>query len=153
PHSGWPGGGGPSGRACRRRAIMWPLGSFDLVQRNCPAVFGATSSPAMLSFLPPVLRGLVAAVLLALDTLFWCGLLFRLALVKLALPFAAVRRGIDPMLNAVAANWISGNSAWMRLTQKSEWDVAGVEGLDYRGWYMVNANHQSWVDIFVLQHV
>lgn len=107
----------------------------------------------MLSFLPPVLRGVVAATLLALNTLLWCGLLFLLALVKLLLPFAAVRRVIDPMLNGVAANWISGNSAWMRLTQKSAWDVAGLEGLDYRGWYMVSANHQSWVDIFVLQHL
>jgi 1-acyl-sn-glycerol-3-phosphate acyltransferase len=107
----------------------------------------------MLSFLPPVLRGVVAAVLLALNTLLWCGLLFILALVKLVLPFTAARRLIDPMLNGIAANWISGNSAWMWLTQRSAWDVAGLEDLDYRGWYMVNANHQSWVDIFVIQHV
>jgi 1-acyl-sn-glycerol-3-phosphate acyltransferase len=31
--------------------------------------------------------------------------------------------------------------------------VAGLDALDYRGWYMVNCNHQSWVDIFVLQHL
>jgi 1-acyl-sn-glycerol-3-phosphate acyltransferase len=30
--------------------------------------------------------------------------------------------------------------------------VQGVDGLNYRGWYLVNCNHQSWVDIFVLQH-
>jgi 1-acyl-sn-glycerol-3-phosphate acyltransferase len=107
----------------------------------------------MLSFLPPVLRGVLAALLLALNILVWCGLLFLLALVKLLLPFAAVRRRIDPLLNAVAANWISGNSGWMRLTQNARWSVEGLEALDPAGWYMVNANHQSWVDIFVLQHV
>lgn len=107
----------------------------------------------MLSFLPPVLRGVVALVLLVLNTLFWCLLLFVIALVKLSLPFEGVRRRLDPLLNAIAANWISGNSAWMRLTQRAEWDVDGVDDLEYHGWYMVNANHQSWVDIFVLQHL
>lgn len=107
----------------------------------------------MLSSLPPVLRGVIALVLLALNTLFWCLLLFFVALVKLSLPFEGVRRRLDPLLNAIAANWISGNSAWMRLTQRAEWDVDGVDDLEYHGWYMVNANHQSWVDIFVLQHL
>ena len=32
-------------------------------------------------------------------------------------------------------------------------DLAGVENLDPNGWYMVVANHQSWVDILVLQKV
>lgn len=106
----------------------------------------------MLSFLPPVLRGLVAAVLLALNTLLWCTPLFVLALLKLVLPFRAVRLALDPVINGIATGWISGNSAWMRLTQPTRWDVAGIDGLPYAGWYLVQANHQSWVDIFVLQH-
>lgn len=107
----------------------------------------------MLGFLPPFLRGAIAFVLLALNTLFWCALLFVFALVKLVLPFAAVRRRIDPLLNAIATAWIACNSGWMRLTQRTAWDVEGVEALRYEGWYLVNCNHQSWVDIFVLQHV
>lgn len=107
----------------------------------------------MLYFLPPFCRGLLAAVLLVLNTLWWCGLLFLVALVKLALPFAGVRRRIDPVLNAIATQWIAGNSAWMALTQRTRWDVQGLDTLRYEGWYLVNANHQSWVDIFVLQHL
>ena len=106
----------------------------------------------MLGFLPPFVRGVIAGLLLVINTLFWCTLLLLLSLVKLLLPFAAVRRGIDPLLNAIATAWIACNSGWMRLTQRTTWDVQGVEGLAYRGWYLVNANHQSWVDIFVLQH-
>ena len=105
----------------------------------------------MLAFLPPILRGAIACVLLALNTLFWCVPLFVLALVKLLLPFKAVRRVIDPVLNAIAAGWVAGNVGWMRLTQPTRWDVKGVEGLTREDWYMVSANHQSWVDIFVLQ--
>ncbi len=107
----------------------------------------------MLSFLPPVMRGVIAFALLVINTLFWCALLFAMSLVKLALPLASVRRRVDPALNAIATAWISCNSAWMRLTQNTAWDVQGVDSLPYRGWYLVNCNHQSWVDIFVLQHV
>jgi 1-acyl-sn-glycerol-3-phosphate acyltransferase len=107
----------------------------------------------MLTFLPSLLRGVIAATLLALNTLFWCSLLFLVALVKLVLPFKAVRATIDRTLNWIATQWIAGNSAWMRLTQRTEWDVEGIDGLAYRGWYMVNCNHQSWVDILVLQHL
>jgi len=107
----------------------------------------------MLFFLPPVVRGTLALVLLMINTLFWCLLLFALALLKLLLPLQAVRLRIDPLLNAIATAWISCNSAWMRLTQRTRWDVQGVAELPYRGWYLVNCNHQSWVDIFVLQHV
>ncbi len=107
----------------------------------------------MLSFLPPAVRGVIALVLLVLNTLFWCALLFALSLVKLVLPVRAVRVRIDPMLNAIATLWIACNSGWMRLTQRTAWDVTGVAELRYAGWYLVNSNHQTWADIFVLQHV
>ncbi len=107
----------------------------------------------MLGFLPPLARGVIAALLLLLNTLFWIGPLLALALVRLALPFKAVRRRIDPGLNAIATTWIAGNSGWMRLTQRTAWDVQGVDDLAYHDWYLVNSNHQGAVDIFVLQHV
>jgi 1-acyl-sn-glycerol-3-phosphate acyltransferase len=100
-----------------------------------------------------VLRGVLASLLLVLNTLFWCTPVFLGALVKLALPFAAVRRRVDPLLNACANGWVACNSGWMRLTQRARWEVQGTEGLRRGDWYLVNCNHQSWVDIFVLQHV
>lgn len=99
------------------------------------------------------LRGSAALLLLVLNTLFWCSLLFALALLKLLLPVRAVRRRLDPLLNAVAKAWIACNGGWMRLTQPTTWDVQGVESLAPGGWYLVNANHQSWVDVFVMQRV
>ncbi len=107
----------------------------------------------MLSFLPAPVRGAIAFILLVVNTLFWCALLLTVSLIKLALPFAGVRRVIDPTLNAIATAWIACNSGWMALTQRTTWDVQGVDALKYQGWYLVNCNHQTWVDIFVLQHV
>ena len=107
----------------------------------------------MLNFLPAVLVGAVASLLMALNALFWVPVLLLLALVKLLVPVPAFRLAIAPALLFVAEAWISCNSAWMALTQRTRWDVAGIEGLDYRSWYMVTCNHQSWVDILVLQHL
>ena len=64
-----------------------------------------------------------------------------------------MRAVVDRVLNGIATRWVASNSAWMRLTQRTQWDVVGLDNLAYRGWYMVNCNHQSWVDILVLQHL
>jgi 1-acyl-sn-glycerol-3-phosphate acyltransferase len=107
----------------------------------------------MLNFLPPLLVGLIATVLMTLNALFWVPILLVFSVVKLVIPLKAVRLLIDPLLLRIAEAWISGNSAWMRLTQRVTWDVQGLEGLNDRSWYLVNCNHQSWVDILVLQHL
>lgn len=107
----------------------------------------------MLNFLPSLLVGLIASGLMAINALFWVPILLVVSLVKLIIPVKAVRLLIDPVLLRIAENWISGNSAWMALTQRTVWDVQGIEGLNPRSWYLVNCNHQSWVDILVLQHL
>ena len=107
----------------------------------------------MLSFLPTPLIALLATVLMVLNALFWVPILLLVALVKLLIPVKAIRLRIDPVLLFIAEAWISCNSAWMALTQHTAWDVQGIEDLKYRSWYLVNCNHQSWVDILVLQHL
>ena len=107
----------------------------------------------MLYFLPSPLRGLIAALLLALNALFWVPVLLFFALLKLLIPVKKMRLLIDPVLVRIAESWISGNSGWMRLTQRTSWDVQGLDELSPQSWYLVNCNHQSWVDILVLQHL
>lgn len=96
------------------------------------------------------LRGIVSIVFLALNTLFWMSLLMPLALLKLAIPVDAVRKPLSRAVNAVAEAWIRNNAVLLRGVR---WDVHGVEGLKRDRWYLVVANHQSWADIFVLQHL
>jgi 1-acyl-sn-glycerol-3-phosphate acyltransferase len=107
----------------------------------------------MLNFLPAPLVGVIASLLLALNCLFWVPILLVFAVLRLVIPIGAVRRWLAAVLLFIAEAWIACNSAWMTLTQRTAWDVEGVEGLDYRSWYLVNCNHQSWVDILVLQHL
>jgi 1-acyl-sn-glycerol-3-phosphate acyltransferase len=107
----------------------------------------------MLNFLPSPLLGLIATLLMVLNALFWVPILLLFAFLKLIIPVKKMRLLIDPILLRIAEAWIAGNSGWMRLTQRTSWDVQGIEGLNYRSWYLVNCNHQSWVDILVLQHL
>ena len=107
----------------------------------------------MLNFLPPLLLGCIASLLLVINIFFWVPILLVLAAIKLLLPFRAVRLRLDPVILSIAEGWISCNSGWMALTQHTVWDVQGLDGLRPDSWTMVCSNHQSWVDIFVLQHL
>jgi 1-acyl-sn-glycerol-3-phosphate acyltransferase len=92
-------------------------------------------------------------MLLALNVIVHAAFIVAIGLLKFLLPFAAVRRLIDPLMNRLAENWIACNGLWIALVQKIRWRVEGLESLRYKGWYLVESNHQSWVDIFVLQKV
>lgn len=105
----------------------------------------------MLRFLPHTLRGVISALILGLNTLFWCWPLFCAALLKL-LPLPALQRLLRRAMHAIAEGWIGVNKFWMDLAHRIHWDVQGLQGLDMGRSYLVVSNHQSWVDILILQY-
>jgi 1-acyl-sn-glycerol-3-phosphate acyltransferase len=106
----------------------------------------------MLTFLPRFVRLPLAAVSVVLNTLLHATPLLALAVVKALLPLPAARRGLSHTLVALAESWVSTNSRLLALFTPTRWRIEGVDGLSREGWYLVLANHQSWVDIPVLQH-
>lgn len=98
------------------------------------------------------LRGILTMVLIVLNLLFWATLLYIVALGKL-LPLPALRARCDCLLVRIAENWIGGNERILALTQAIRRDVEGLDRLARNEWYLVICNHQSWVDILVLQGV
>ena len=107
----------------------------------------------MLSFLPAPLRGVIAGLMLVLNTLIHCGPLFAVALLKLITPISAIQRVLRSVMHGIAESWIGVNKFWMNLVYPTRWDVQGMEGLDMRHSYLVTSNHQSWVDILALQYL
>lgn len=107
----------------------------------------------MLRFLPAPVKGVLNALLLGLNTLFWCLLLYIPALLKLIVPIQRFRVLCTRLIIAIAEAWVAGNVAWMTLTQDTRWRVDGTDRLAREGWYLVLSNHQSWVDILALQRV
>jgi 1-acyl-sn-glycerol-3-phosphate acyltransferase len=98
------------------------------------------------------LRGTLTMALIVLNLLVWTLPLFLLALLKLV-SGQRLRARCDRTLVGIAQRWISGNNLIFRLTQDIHWDIEGVDGLQAHEWYLVICNHQSWVDILVLQAV
>ena len=76
-----------------------------------------------------------------------------LASVKLLLPVASVRRDVNRLLMATGEAWISVNTWIFNNGCSIDWQARGHEGLDRDAWYLLIANHQTWVDIVVLQKV
>ena len=98
-------------------------------------------------------RGAVTLALVAVNTLVHTTALLAVALFKLLLPFARARRVLSRVLTLIAERWIGVNSAMIDRFTKTRISVHGGDGLRYTGWYLVISNHQSWVDIVVLQKV
>ena len=107
----------------------------------------------MLARLPPALRGVLTGIALALNTVIGTLLMLPPALVKLLVPATAVHRACDRVLTFIAASWVATNNAWIAAVRPAQWDVQGLDGLHARGWYLVSSNHQTWVDILVLQRI
>lgn len=100
-----------------------------------------------------LLKFFFASLVLVCNSVVFCALMVPFALIKLLLPFAPVRRGVDRVLNTIPELWISVNNFWLTAVNSSAWQVSGTEGLRRDGWYLVQSNHQSWVDIVVIQRV
>ncbi len=105
----------------------------------------------MLSFLPSPLKGFLSFTLVIVNTICLSTPLIFLSLFKFLLPFSPVIVILDKILIAIASLWISINSLNSSLFSKIDWDIRGLEKLDRKEWYLVMSNHQSWVDILVLQ--
>ena len=54
---------------------------------------------------------------------------------------------------SIGENWVSWNAVIFSFDHSNSFDVRGIEGLNRRDWYLVIANHQTWVDIIALQFV
>lgn len=102
--------------------------------------------------LPRFLVGSISFLLHVINTLFWVLPIFVLAFLKVILPIHPLRRVLDRLLNASASNWISFNGGIFKLTKPIEWQVDLPQNISIHDWYLVMANHQSWVDILVLQN-
>jgi 1-acyl-sn-glycerol-3-phosphate acyltransferase len=99
------------------------------------------------------IKGAVAISLMTLNVVVWCTVLFTVALAKFLVPIPAWRRLASRAMTALAEGWIGTNNAIFRALGLLPLDVRGLEGLSTREWYLVVSNHQSWVDILVLQAV
>ena len=107
----------------------------------------------MFATLPRLIRIPLALLLLVVNVVLHVTPLFVLTLLKVIVPVRAIRLGLSRALVLIAESWIAFNSAMFEWFTRTQWQVEGLDGLRRDGSYLVLCNHQSWVDIPVLQKV
>ncbi len=95
------------------------------------AIFSATTINTVIMFLPIMI----------------------FALLKFLVPVKKFRNVMTAWIMAVGEIWITLNALIFATGSNTVWDVRGLEGLGRNDWYLVISNHQTWVDIVVLQTV
>ncbi|MBL4941540.1 MAG: acyltransferase [Colwellia sp.] len=105
----------------------------------------------MFNFLPAKLIGLLSLVLYSLNTVFWLIPILLFSLCKALIPLSLPQKFFSYLLDLMASNWVAMNTLNQRLFTKMHIQVSGLDELNEKDWYLVLANHQSWVDIVVLQ--
>lgn len=106
----------------------------------------------MPSLLRRVMLVPLAFAVIAANTLLHGLPLLALAAVKLIVP-SPFRAALSRVLVVLAENWIAVNGVLLDVFARSRWEVQGLADLRRDGHYLVISNHQSWVDIPVLQRV
>ncbi|MDH3440949.1 MAG: acyltransferase [Gammaproteobacteria bacterium] len=99
------------------------------------------------------LQGLLTFSASTVNTITWFIPIFLLAVVKFVVPVKKVRTAITRLIMLCGEAWVGTNSRIFALSNSTTWDVRGLDGLSHDQWYLVLANHQTWVDIIALQTV
>ncbi len=98
------------------------------------------------------LLGFITLVVLILNTIIIFIPVFIFGLIKI-IPNKTVKRWCSKALDATCKTWIAFNGLFIDMTRRIEWEVLGDNELNKKQWYLVISNHQSWVDIVVLQKI
>ena len=99
------------------------------------------------------IRLALLALLIASSTLLHVTPILLVSLLKAVLPFKRLQSAANPLLTGIAESWIGFNGwLWDRFTH-TRLELREDAALRMDGHYLVLANHQSWVDILVLQKV
>jgi len=96
-------------------------------------------------------KATITLLAISISTIVLTTLLCILAVGKFLAPTESFRNRMRQVLAGLAEFWISVNNSIFSLYRNMKWDIQVPDNLNNRGCYLVSSNHQSWVDILVLQ--
>ncbi len=105
----------------------------------------------MLNFLPAPLITFLSFSFYTLNTVFWLIPILVFSLFKALIPLSFSQKFFSRLLDLMASNWVAVNTLNQKVFTKIKLKITGLDELNEKDWYLVLANHQSWVDIVVLQ--
>lgn len=94
--------------------------------------------------------GALSIVAIIIHTLFLGVFLFIAIFGRLITPSKFAFQFINPIIVQISVTWVGGVLWWMKHVHKITFDIDRDFPLEMQQWNLIVANHQSWVDIFVL---
>lgn len=104
----------------------------------------------MLSFLPGFILLPISFSLFVLNLAFWGLVVTPLGIVKLLLPFRTAHRLIARIGRRCYRGWTAVNTLLIQLFNRVDWQINPAAQLKPENWYLLIANHKSWLDIPVV---
>lgn len=98
------------------------------------------------------LHALVALFFLVLTTCLFFVPVFVIGLLKL-IPIKGLQASCTKGIDFFATLWCSLNNAYINKFQTLSWQITGLNQIEKNNWNLVIANHQTWLDIVVLQYL
>jgi 1-acyl-sn-glycerol-3-phosphate acyltransferase len=100
-----------------------------------------------------ILKGMIAILFIAANTVIFCIPIYLLALPRALIPISTVRVHIGAAMTRIIDGWVAGNRLMLKALAITHIDVSikAKEPLAHDRWYVVISNHQGWADILVLQ--
>jgi 1-acyl-sn-glycerol-3-phosphate acyltransferase len=99
-----------------------------------------------------ILRGIFILVLLCISSVVVFIPIIIIALVKL-IPFESLQKFCGSLLEVIATGWMYVNTYGAALLLPTKFEVQGLEEMKKDGSYLLMVNHQSWMDIMVLENI
>ena len=106
----------------------------------------------MFSKLRYFLQGSIVLLIVSFSTVILTTTIFLLSIFKFIAPKGRARNVVTRGLSSLGELWVSVNKGLTWFYRGMEWDVQIPREIDHKTRYLVFCNHQSWVDILVLQH-
>jgi len=111
----------------------------------------------MFRFIPNILKGVFSTLLYATNTVLLCIPIIVIALFKFVLPFSSIQRILTKPILWCAETWILNNSIIAQQFNRLDTHITGNFKLDSsdnsKCSYLVLANHQSAIDIIIMQFI
>jgi len=108
---------------------------------------------AFIKSLPPVIKGLLGALVLVFNTIFFAIIMYGPILVKIIMPVKSIQKRCTTVLEYLSECWINVNIAAFTMLHETQWEITNPHVLSKQHWYFLISNHQSFTDIFVLQKI
>jgi 1-acyl-sn-glycerol-3-phosphate acyltransferase len=96
------------------------------------------------------LKAILVTFLFSITTVMVFFPILFLAVFKLLIPLAPFQKQLHRALDWCASQWMSFNNWQQSVLLPTKIDTQGFEDLSLEQWYLMVANHQSWVDILVI---